>query len=78
MDCVRVFPGLEKPKGEVLVCITGGSIRKQEEGGKTYARKSAVVPEITLMRETVANVTEFTLLDILLDRVEEFILGDLP
>lgn len=44
---------------------------------KAYLRKGTIVPEVALVRETVANVSKLALLDILLDRVKEFFLGDL-
>ena len=40
-------------------------------------REGAVVPEITLVGETVANETKLALLDILLDRVEQVRLTNL-
>jgi hypothetical protein len=42
-----------------------------------YLGESTVVPEVTLVREAVANVAEFALLDVLLDGVEGLLLGDL-
>jgi hypothetical protein len=44
---------------------------------KTHPGEGAVVPEVTLVREAVAHKTQFTLLDILLDGIEEFLLRDL-
>jgi hypothetical protein len=44
---------------------------------KTYAREGTVVPEVTLVREAVADEAELALLGVLLDGVEELILGDL-
>ena len=43
----------------------------------TYAREGTVVPEVALVGEAVADETELALLDVLLDRVEELLLGDL-
>lgn len=43
----------------------------------TYLREGAVVPEVALVGEAVADIAQLALLDILLDRVEEFLLGDL-
>lgn len=40
-------------------------------------RKSTIVPNITMMREAVANVTQSTLLDVLLDGVEGLFFADL-
>jgi hypothetical protein len=45
--------------------------------GETYAREGTVVPEVTLVGEAVANEAELALLGVLLDGVEEVILGDL-
>jgi len=39
--------------------------------------ESAVVPDVTVVRETVANITQSTLLDILFDRVEGLFFRDL-
>lgn len=44
---------------------------------KTYAGEGTVVPEVTLVGEAVADEAELALLGILLDGVEEIILGDL-
>ena len=43
----------------------------------TYARKGAVVPEVALVGEAVADEAELAFLDILLDGVEELFFGDL-
>jgi hypothetical protein len=43
----------------------------------THAGEGAVVPKIALVGEAVAHVAQLALLDILLDGVEEFLLGDL-
>ena len=40
-------------------------------------RESTVVPDVTMMGETVANVAQSTLLDILLDGVEGLFFTDL-
>jgi hypothetical protein len=46
--------------------------------GKTrYLRESTVVPDVAVVREAVANEAKLALLDILLDRVEGLLLGDL-
>ena len=39
--------------------------------------ESTVVPDVSVVGETVANETELALLDVLLDRVERLFLGDL-
>jgi hypothetical protein len=43
----------------------------------TYAREGAVVPEVALVGEAVADETELALLGVLLDGVQELVLGDL-
>lgn len=43
----------------------------------TYLREGTVVPQVTLVGEAVTDVTKLALLDVLLDGVEEFLLGDL-
>jgi hypothetical protein len=48
-----------------------------ERGGRTYLGKRAIVPEITVMREAVPNVAKLTLLDILLNGIEELLFCDL-
>jgi hypothetical protein len=45
--------------------------------GGTHSWEGAVVPEITLVREAVTDEAQLALLDILLDGVEVFFLGDL-
>ena len=43
----------------------------------TNLRESTVVPDVTVVREAVADVAQTALLDILLDGVEGLLLGDL-
>jgi hypothetical protein len=43
----------------------------------TYTREGTVVPEVTFVREAVADEAKFAFLDILLDRIEEFFFRDL-
>jgi hypothetical protein len=43
----------------------------------TYLGEGTVVPQVTLVGEAVSDVSELALLDVLLDGVEELILGDL-
>jgi hypothetical protein len=43
----------------------------------SYLGKRAIVPEIALVGEAVANEAQLALLDILLDGIEEIVLGDL-
>lgn len=46
-------------------------------GEGSYLGEGAVVPEVALVGEAVADEAELALLDILLDGVEELLLGDL-
>lgn len=43
----------------------------------SYLRESSVVPDVSVVRKAVANVSEFSLLDILFDGVEGLFLGSL-
>ena len=43
----------------------------------TYLRESTVVPDVTVVREAVADVAEAALLDVLLDGVKGLLFGDL-
>lgn len=43
----------------------------------SYLGEGTVVPEVSLVGEAVADVAELALLDVLLDGVEELVLGDL-
>jgi hypothetical protein len=43
----------------------------------TYAGEGTVVPQVTLVGEAVTDEAELALLGILLDGVEELLLGDL-
>jgi hypothetical protein len=43
----------------------------------TYAGEGTVVPEVALVGEAVADETELALLGVLLDGVQELVLGDL-
>lgn len=45
--------------------------------GNTNLGESTVVPNIAVVREAVADESKFALFDILLDRIEGFLLGDL-
>ena len=46
-------------------------------GFGTDLRKGTVVPDVTLVREAVADESQLALLDVLLDRVKGLIFGDL-
>ena len=45
--------------------------------GQTYAGEGTVVPEVTLVGEAVADEAQLALLGVLLNGVEELLLGDL-
>lgn len=45
--------------------------------GVSYLGKGAVVPEVAFMGETVTNIAELALLNVLFDWVQGFLLGDL-
>jgi hypothetical protein len=45
--------------------------------GWAYLREGTVVPQVTLVREAVSDISKLALLDVLLDGVEELLLGDL-
>lgn len=72
VDNVGVLPGLGKVSHE-----PSKTDNLKARLGWTYAREGTVVPEVTLVGEAVTDVTELALLDILLDGVEELLLGDL-
>jgi hypothetical protein len=67
---VRVFPCLSKVR-------IPSSLGRLEVGGPPYLRESAVVPEVALVWETVADEAKLALLGVLLDRVELLLLRDL-
>jgi len=46
-------------------------------GFGTDLGEGTVVPDVTLVREAVANESQLALFDVLLDRVEGLIFGDL-
>lgn len=43
----------------------------------SYLREGTVVPQVTLVGEAVADVAKLALLDVLLNGVQELLLGDL-
>ncbi len=43
----------------------------------THLGKGTIVPQVALVGEAVADVAELALLDVLLDGVEQLLLGDL-
>jgi len=52
-------------------------LRVDDVGVFPCSWEGAVVPKVALVREAISNKSELALLDVLLDRVEELILGDL-
>jgi hypothetical protein len=44
---------------------------------EAYLGEGSVVPEVSLVGEAIADEAELALLDVLLDGVEELLLGDL-
>lgn len=45
--------------------------------GVSYLGKCTVIPKVAFMGKTITNIAEFALLDVLLDWVQGFLLGDL-
>jgi hypothetical protein len=43
----------------------------------THLRECPIVPDVPMMRETVAHIAQPPLFDVLFDRIERFFLGDL-
>jgi len=70
-----LFANLANVEGVVVTLGLGFGVRVV--GVLPGLRECTVVPDVTVMREAVANETQTTLLDVLLDGVEWFILGDL-
>lgn len=66
---VGVFPSLR-------VIVKSGEGKREREK-RTYLRESTIVPDVTLVRETVADISKFTLLGILNDGVHGDFLADL-
>jgi len=60
-----------------IVITTGLGVVVNVGGILPGLGESTVVPDVTVVGETVADETELALLDILLDRVELLVLGDL-
>ncbi len=52
-------------------------LSRRTRGEGSYLGEGAVVPEVALVGEAVADEAELALLDILLDGVEGLLLGDL-
>lgn len=69
VDNVGVFPGLYSQST---------IIRKvRVDKVSAYLREGTVVPKVALVREAVPHISELALLDVLLDRVESFLLANL-
>lgn len=49
----------------------------REVGSNPYLGEGTVVPQVTLVGEAVADVAKLALLNVLLDGVQELLLGDL-
>jgi hypothetical protein len=62
---------------ERVVVALGLGLRVHGVGVLPSLRESTIVPQVALVREAVANKSELALLDVLLDGVEELLLGDL-
>ena len=73
VDGVGVLPGLHRRVSQPARYGTGMYSRIYV----THLGECAVVPQVALVGEAVAHISELALLDILLDGVEELILGDL-
>lgn len=69
VDGVGVLPG--------LVTSVSGLDWSRIRLGMSYLGEGTVVPEVTLVGEAVSDVSKLALLDVLLDGVEELLLGDL-
>jgi hypothetical protein len=63
---IRVFP-----------CLRGLVTCEARLLDATYFGESTIVPEVALVGEAVANKPKLAFLDILLDRVQELVFGDL-
>lgn len=74
VDNVGVLPGLLY---HTSACIFSGSRWATTTTTKSYLREGTIVPEVPLVGEAVANKSELALLDVLLDGVEQLVLGDL-
>lgn len=46
---------------------------KRQEEIKSHLREGSVVPDISMVRETIANKSELAAFDVLLDGVERFL-----
>jgi hypothetical protein len=71
VDDIGVLPGLNQ------TAVRSGATQRMKGQGGPYLRECTVVPEVTLVGEAVADEAQLALLDVLLDGVEEFLLGDL-
>lgn len=68
MDSIGIFPRLSTYcQLGVLRAVTS----------PTYLGEGAVIPEVTVVREAIADVSELALFYVLLDRVQGFFFGDL-
>lgn len=67
---IGVFPGLHS-------LFSTSPVKMIRQICSSYLGESTVVPDITLVGEAVADESKLALLDVLLDGVEELLLGDL-
>lgn len=74
-DIADLLADLANVKG--IIVSLGLSFGMRLSGVFPGLRESAVVPDVPVVRETVANVSQPAFLDILLDRIEGLLLGDL-
>lgn len=73
VDVLGIFPGLL----EVLIVEVLGEDFRARVSSTTDLRECTIIPEVSLVREAVADITELALLDVLLDWVEGLFLADL-
>lgn len=69
---VGVFPGLVKNKS-----ATEYGVMSHSPASSTYLGEGTIIPQISLVGEAVTNISQLSLLDVLLDGVEELLLADL-
>lgn len=69
VDGIGVLPGLKR----AMLAINGEHVWTY----KSYLGEGTIVPQVALVGEAVADISKLALLDVLLDGVEELLLGDL-
>ena len=70
---VRVFPSLEEKGIPIFIklrvqLVTQG--QKMMTNSNNHLRKCSIIPNVTMMRKTVMDISQFPLFDILLNRVQ--------